>query len=401
MNAVQLREEDNMYRKLLLSTLIQQEKRAAKVFLVLFLTVVFISDILNIFIIQQGKNIEALVGYGAVILALPVLIYFIRNENPRYIKYIVFTLYMVSNLIAEIIFYWREDALYAGGNIVEMYFILFSPIFINRRFLYTVILTTVGKYVVMAVILASTTPLYPISILFVLSLVVLIILNRFIGYLNAMNKSYYDQFEGVVRGIISTLELKDPYTKGHSQRVAEYAVVLARSINIYSDDDLKMIYQACLLHDIGKVHTPDMILSKPDKLTAEEYEIVKQHPVLGAQAIKDIQGYELCLDIVLYHHERWDGKGYPEGLRETQIPLTARITAIADAFDAMTSKRSYRDAMTPEQAYQQMITGKGTQFDPALITYFETVFEDWKNILSRMNGDANQAKENQLIFERG
>lgn len=390
-----------MYRKLLLSTLIQQEKRAAKVFLVLFLTVVFISDILNIFIIQQGKNIEALVGYGAVILALPVLIYFIRNENPRYIKYIVFTLYMVSNLIAEIIFYWREDALYAGGNIVEMYFILFSPIFINRRFLYTVILTTVGKYVVMAVILASTTPLYPISILFVLSLVVLIILNRFIGYLNAMNKSYYDQFEGVVRGIISTLELKDPYTKGHSQRVAEYAVVLARSINIYSDDDLKMIYQACLLHDIGKVHTPDMILSKPDKLTAEEYEIVKQHPVLGAQAIKDIQGYELCLDIVLYHHERWDGKGYPEGLRETQIPLTARITAIADAFDAMTSKRSYRDAMTPEQAYQQMITGKGTQFDPALITYFETVFEDWKNILSRMNGDANQAKENQLIFERG
>jgi len=217
----------------------------------------------------------------------------------------------------------------------------------------------------------------------VFGLVALIILNRFLGYIAAMNESYLKQFEGVVKGIVSTLELKDPYTRGHSERVAEYSVILAKELNLYGEDDLKLISYACLLHDVGKMHTPDSILTKPSRLTVEEYEIVKKHPIVGANAIKNIEGMELCMDIVLYHHERWDGKGYPEGLKGMQIPLTARIAAIADSFDAMTSHRSYRGAMTGEQAYEQIIQWKGIQFDPALVEYFRKIFPDWTTILDK------------------
>lgn len=371
-----------MNRRMQLKALIGQEKRAANLFVILLLSVIFVTDVLFVTFVPNGFGLWILIPYIFLYLLIPLVFVMNKKENPRYIKYIFFAVFILVCFINEIILFW-DSSDYQGGSVVEMFFILFSPIFINKRYYWTVTLGVIVKYVLAGLILQSMIVLWSMVITLVLALVAYIILNRFIGYINAMNSSYLKQFEGVVKGIVSTLELKDPYTRGHSERVAEYAVILAESLNIYGQDDLKLISYACLLHDVGKVHTPDSILTKPSKLTDEEYTIVKKHPIVGANAIKDIEGMELCLDIILYHHERWDGKGYPEGLKEMQIPLTARITAIADSFDAMTSHRSYRGAMTGEQAYEQIVKGRENQFDPALVDLFQIIFPRWTSILEK------------------
>lgn len=371
-----------MNRRMLMRALIEQERRAASLFVFLLLTVIFAIDFFIAKYSSDGYGYGLLTPYTVLYLLIPFGVYFSKKQDPRYIKYIYFFAYLFVCFIMEIAEF-RGSSEYSGGNIAEVYFILFSPLFINKRYYFIVTASVSMKYLLIGLLLQTSSVALPIALTSVFSLVAFIILSRFIGYIKATNASYFKQFEGVVKGIVSTLELKDPYTRGHSERVAEYAVILAKSLNIYAEDDLKLISYACLLHDVGKVHTPDSILIKPSKLTEEEYAIVQKHPIVGANAIKDIEGMELCLDIVLYHHERWDGKGYPEGLKEMQIPLTARIAAIADCFDAMTSHRSYRGAMTDKQAYEQIIEGKGIQFDPALVDYFIEVFPDWKIILEK------------------
>jgi len=177
--------------------------------------------------------------------------------------------------------------------------------------------------------------------------------------------------------VIATIELKDPYTRGHSERVAFYANTLATALNKYSKDELTSFYYACLLHDIGKVSIPDEILMKRGKLTTEEYEIIKTHPAVGTEAVRKVDGLNMSIDVIMYHHERWDGKGYPEQLKDTDIPLLARVVSVADAFDAMTSSRSYRSALTVDDAYQRVIEGKESQFDPNLVEVFQKIFPEW------------------------
>ena len=154
-------------------------------------------------------------------------------------------------------------------------------------------------------------------------------------------------------------------------------LLLAKEIDKFSKEEQKSFYYACLLHDIGKVHIPDQILMKPGKLTIEEFEIIKSHPSVGAEAVKNVEGIKDCICVIRSHHERWDGKGYPDQLKEEEIPLLARVTSIADAFDAMTSSRSYETAMPVEEAYQRIIDGKGSQFDPMLVEEFKKVFPAW------------------------
>lgn len=366
-----------------MKALIEQEKRAANLFVILLLSVIFLTDVLISTLFLDGLGFKLLIPYIFLFLLLPFTVFFSRKENPRYIKYIFFLTYLITCLVNEIVIFWESTEYNGAGNVAEVFFILFSPIFINKRFYRIVTVGIIAKYLFIGLILQTKVILLPIALTVVLALVAFIILNRFTGYIYALNNSYFKQFGGVVKSIVSTLELKDPYTRGHSERVAEYAVILAQSLDIYGEDDLKLIYYACLLHDVGKVHIPDHILTKPSRLTEEEYMIVKKHPIVGANAIKDIEGMELCLDIVLYHHERWDGTGYPEGLKGMQIPLTARIASIADSFDAMTSHRSYRGAMTAGEAYEQIIQGVGTQFDPALVDHFNNAFTAWTDILDK------------------
>jgi hypothetical protein len=169
--------------------------------------------------------------------------------------------------------------------------------------------------------------------------------------------------------LATVIEAKDPYTGGHTWRVSRYARLLAEYIDL-TPDEVFVIHFGSLMHDIGKVSVPDPILNKEGKLTNVEYEIVKKHPETGLTLVRDHPLGALALHIVTSHHERFDGLGYPRGLAGDDIPLFARIVAIADAFDAMTSARPYRKGMPAETAYQLMAQESGEQFDPLLLAAF-------------------------------
>jgi HD-GYP domain-containing protein (c-di-GMP phosphodiesterase class II) len=169
--------------------------------------------------------------------------------------------------------------------------------------------------------------------------------------------------------LATVIEAKDPYTGGHTWRVSRYARMLAETIGL-SQDEVFIVHFGSLMHDIGKVSVPDQILNKEDKLTNVEYEIVKKHPETGLLLVRDHPLGALTLDIVASHHERFDGHGYPRGLAGNNINLFARIAAIADAFDAMTSARPYRAGMPAEKAYHLMAQESARQFDPLLVSAF-------------------------------
>jgi putative nucleotidyltransferase with HDIG domain len=169
--------------------------------------------------------------------------------------------------------------------------------------------------------------------------------------------------------LATVIEAKDPYTGGHTWRVSRYARMLAETIGL-SQDEVFIVHFGSLIHDIGKVSVPDQILNKEDKLTNIEYEIIKKHPETGLMLVRDHPLGVLTLDIVASHHERFDGRGYPGGLAGNDISLFARIVAIADAFDAMTSARPYRAGMPAEKAYQLMAQESARQFDPLLLSAF-------------------------------
>jgi putative nucleotidyltransferase with HDIG domain len=308
-----------------------------------------------------------------------------KVNKPENIKYILFISYTFINLISEIWLYSNLDISYSSGNLVEIVIILFSPIFVNKKYFYFVFLGTMLKYLVIGFILQLNAVVAPLLLVIVLSLIAFIILMRIISYVDTVKNSYDKQIEGIVKGVIATLELKDPYTRGHSERVAEYAMALATKTGKFDKDELKYFYYACLLHDIGKIHIPDAILTKPGKLSKEEFDIIKMHPLVGAKAVQEVEGISANIDVIRHHHERWDGNGYPDNLKGEETTILARITAIADAFDAMTSSRSYRSALSLEEAYSRILDGKGSQFDPQLVELFIDVYPEWKNIHKRYN----------------
>lgn len=211
--------------------------------------------------------------------------------------------------------YYKDSSLaYTGGNLVEVIFILFSPIFVTKKYTYYVSLGLIVKYALVGIFIQDPVVLFPIVIIIVCSFISFILLHRILNYIKALKYSYDEQLEGIVKGVIATLELKDPYTRGHSERVATYAMKMAEATGKFKPAELNHFYYACLLHDIGKVNIPDSILTKPGMLTDEEFDIIKTHPVVGAEAIRDVEGIADNIDVIYHHHERWDGKGYPDGL---------------------------------------------------------------------------------------
>ncbi len=175
-----------------------------------------------------------------------------------------------------------------------------------------------------------------------------------------------------ITALAQAVELKDPYTGGHTARVTQYAVLLGHQLNV-SIEDLELLRVGTPLHDIGKIGIDDAILRNPNRLTAEEFEIMKTHTTKGAAILAKIPDLAPAIPIVLYHHEQWNGRGYPEGLHGDAIPRLARIVAVADAFDAMTSDRSYRKGMSPEAAFSEVGRQAGLQFDPECAAAFLAV----------------------------
>ncbi|WP_211171178.1 HD-GYP domain-containing protein [Bacillus sp. DNRA2] len=181
----------------------------------------------------------------------------------------------------------------------------------------------------------------------------------------------------IIMAISKLLDSRDAYTANHSENVAKYSLMIARAMGM-SKTDCKAIYLGGLLHDTGKIGVPESILTKPSKLTNDEYEIIKNHPLIGYESLKHVYSIKTTgiLDMVRFHHERYDGKGYPYGLKGKDIPLTARIMAIADSFDAMTSKRVYNDARSIEFAMSEIVSNKGAQFDPDIADVFLNIIKN-------------------------
>ena len=172
-----------------------------------------------------------------------------------------------------------------------------------------------------------------------------------------------------------TVEAKDIYTRGHSDRVSEYSVLIGKKLGL-SEKDLKTLKIGGLFHDIGKIGVPDSILQKEAKLTDDEYSQIKQHPNIGVHILSNATIFKDILPIVEHHHEKWDGTGYPGRLSGENIPYFARITAVADSFDAMTSRRSYRDSLPIETVISEFENCSGTQFDPKLAELFLDILKN-------------------------
>lgn len=367
------------------SSLLHEEKNALKWFVMLFYGLFISFDVFYFYIYPEyilHENIDFLgsyryVYYLLVLSLIPAILIIFKKTNLSMIKYFFFISYILLTILYDSVSYFGSGQEYKSGNVVEVFLILFAPIFVNSNFFWTVSLGIIFKYSFIGLFLQSNEVLFPIALILFLSLLGWITLKRFQGYIEAIKTSYDDQLSGIVKGVIATIELKDPYTRGHSERVAFYANSLAQATGKYSFDELRTFRYACLLHDIGKVNIPDSILMKPGKLTMEEYEVIKKHPEVGANAIAKVKNLEISLDVIRYHHERWDGGGYPERLEKEEIPYLARIVSIADAFDAMTSSRSYRSAMPVEEAFKRIVEGKGTQFDPELVEKFKNDFPQW------------------------
>ncbi|HZD02518.1 MAG TPA: HD-GYP domain-containing protein [Actinomycetes bacterium] len=199
--------------------------------------------------------------------------------------------------------------------------------------------------------------------------------------LSRLEESYLD----MVKTLAFVVEAKDPSTRAHLERTHDYATVLARMINADLGDDQRLRY-GFLLHDVGKIGVPEAILNKPAPLDEEEWLIMRAHPEIGVQMVLGIKSLGPAVEVIRCHHERWDGRGYPAGLGGEEIPLSARIFSVCDAFDAMTSDRPYRRAMPYERAVEEIRAGAGSQFDPAMAEAFVSI-GDLEEIHAALHAD--------------
>lgn len=226
----------------------------------------------------------------------------------------------------------------------------------------------------------------------------LIWLIIFIGFMvtkfNLRNYKVKQQYDMKVilqsmNTFISFIDAKDPYTRGHSKRVAMYAAEIAKRMGL-SEDEIQNIYYAGLLHDAGKISIPDAVLNKPGKLTDEERLLIQNHTIAGGKMLKQLSSIRGIRETALYHHERFDGSGYPEGLKGDSIPLYARIVGVADSYDAMSSNRVYRRHLNKDDIIEEIQKGSGTQFDPDIVKYMVDMINDgYVNVVKMETADSD------------
>jgi hypothetical protein len=193
-----------------------------------------------------------------------------------------------------------------------------------------------------------------------------------------MSEELRDAYTGTLESLVTALDVRDQETRGHSVRVATHSLDMAKMLGIKDEDELLTVYRGALMHDVGKIGVPDAILLKPAKLTEEEWEFMRRHPALGYRILAQVPYLRPAAKIVLAHHERWDGDGYPRKLKGDDIPLGARIFAICDTYDAIISDRPYRAGQSPDAAFAEILRVAGTQFDPKVVEAFEAAFPRWR-----------------------
>lgn len=219
------------------------------------------------------------------------------------------------------------------------------------------------------------------------------------GFTNTILKESEELVLGTLRAMSIAIEARDPYTRGHSERVAEVGFEIAQRMNL-SEESCQEIYLAGVLHDVGKIGIPDSVLLKPGKLDSEEFAIIQKHPEIGFKIIDELGKLKFVLPGVLYHHERFDGTGYPHRLRGEEIPLMARVLAVSDAYDAMTSSRIYRMAMSPSRAAEILRDGAGVQWDARVVeACLEWIDEKILVLANGSNENRNYANPGRLLSQ--
>jgi HD-GYP domain-containing protein (c-di-GMP phosphodiesterase class II) len=199
--------------------------------------------------------------------------------------------------------------------------------------------------------------------------------------LERLRGSYLD----MIKTLAFVVEAKDPSTRAHLQRTHDYAIALAEAVDpeLAADEQLRYGF---LLHDVGKVGIPEAVLNKPGPLDPDEWEVMRAHPLLGVQMVAGIKSLGSAVEVIRCHHERWDGKGYPNGLAGEAIPAGARVFSVADAFDAVTSDRAYRKALPFDRACQEIAGGAGSQFDPAVVDAFTAIVPELPGLHAALHG---------------
>lgn len=273
---------------------------------------------------------------------------------------------LIITFLAVILTFWigywnhrnRSDCLLFLGLLITMLSVIFEAISVYYK------VSVSGVFVGIAILI-----LLFMNVIYTIHIIRDIIKHQQQEELDKRKKNIEEMSLQLMQMLSTTIEAKDEYTKGHSHRVAEYSVLIARELG-WNEKELSNLKNAAHLHDIGKIAIPDTILNKPSKLSEEEFSIIKEHTIIGANILKNISLIDHVQEIVRNHHERYDGNGYPDGLKGKEIPLHARIVTVADSYDAMSSQRIYRNQLPPEKIIQELENNKGTQFDPEITDIF-------------------------------
>jgi len=331
------------------------------------------------FFSQNDMNYLNLIAQMILVVSsilVSVLLHIKRISLTRKMKLIMIVLYRISIMVAIIIFIFTDiyvRHMSIGAYMIFLFVLQITPAYksITNWVQFGVfgVLTVVMYYIFVA---KEANILYGTVFIFVAFAVST---NYIRSYFTKQLEEFYEAQKSKERfqrlsdqtivALSDTVEAKDIYTKGHSQRVANYSVEIARRLG-YSEQKIREVYYIGLMHDIGKIGVPDAVINKKGRLTDEEFAEIKKHPGIGYDILKQVSEIKDISEGARWHHERYDGHGYPDGLAGEDIPEIARIIAVSDAYDAMTSNRSYREVMEQKAVYDQIKTNAGKQFDPKI-----------------------------------
>ncbi|MBQ9140610.1 MAG: HD domain-containing protein [Lachnospiraceae bacterium] len=359
-------------------------------------TFIYLLDVVGIFVVDIAVMTAAYIG-GSALLLLPTLLVNVLKQEKRYIKYVnvicailfvmlititltyhVVVIYVYPIAIASLYFSKKLNIFATGLTVVGVsigqILAFYLDILTDKNF------TQLYKMVVYGIIPRALVLIAVAAIFTMLCGRTTSLLANLLGAKEELSL-YHDE---MIMGFATLVENKDGSTGGHIKRTTAYVRLLAEELQkrgfyqeILTREYVENLCKAAPMHDIGKISVPDVILQKPGKLTAEEFERMKQHTVSGGRIIQETFGHltnkeytQMAYEVAHFHHEKWNGKGYPEGLKHKEIPLCARIMAIADVFDAVSEKRCYRDALPMEKCFDIILEGSGQDFEPILVEVF-------------------------------
>ncbi len=355
--------------------------------------ITFLLNLAGIFTIEQQIMRKAFLPSILIYLAVQVISRFISLSDVRTKYFILFSTIVVFTISGVFLTYhvillsilpFLYATLYSSKRIMRFVYgltvlstviIVYGGYYLGLCDANMVLLTSGGiqRYVIdglFVLIQANENPLVTLFIFFVVPrclifIAVMFVCNSIVEIVSGSRKKTEQMFLQTVMALSEAVDAKDRYTSGHSKRVADYARRIAQRLG-KSSEEQDEVFRAGLLHDVGKIRIPEEIINKPGRLTDEEYNNIKIHPVTGFHILHGISEDSIIAIAAKYHHERYDGKGYPNGLAGEEIPEVARILGVADSYDAMASNRSYRNALPQEVVRSEIEKGRGTQFDPTL-----------------------------------